>query len=611
MPPRDRLPLRAAWIEHWLAQHDLLAAVPRTLAVARLLDTADRQVVRRVRSELTRRQVVLGLRELEEQWEGQVEASRRRSQGVTYTPEPVIDRLLEAALAEHGGPTPVICDPACGSGGFLRRAAHMLSSRGVPLDVACREHLVGFDLDPEALTHARCLLELMLLAAGHDPRQVPLALYEADTLLTEAPELWARSGHPQGFDLVVTNPPYVKLQNLEPSYRGRLAARHGSFLRGNLGLAPLFLVAGHRMLAPQGVLGVVTQNNLFTSVAGRAVRAHLQTTGALRRIVDFGSERLFSGVSAYTCFVLLGQEATPSFRYARGGTESRLMTAELQSAKWHLAAAPQLEHLKRMEAHGTPLGQLARIRVGFATLKDQVFLVRQVGETVLGTLPDGRPIELEPGAVRVATKVPEVHTEAELRASTLRVIYPYRHEGGSLRPWTEGELAGHPATRSYLEAWRQALEGRDRGRRPYAAWYAWGRTQGLEAPGPKLLTPTFSRGPCFLVDPTDHLVCNGYALSLEPGAPMDLHALARLLNSRLMHYHARLASFRIAGEYECYQKHLIARFGVPDWDAARWAAFLALPAAAVEGVLAAEYGVPLAAIAEVLGPLAKRADELA
>lgn len=38
----------------------------------------------------------------------------------------------------------------------------------------------------------------------------------------------------------------------------------------------------------------------------------------------------------------------------------------------------------------------------------------------------------------------------------------------------------------------------------------------------------------------------------------------RLLNSSAMEYYARLTSFQIAGDYQCYQKNFIERFGIPN-----------------------------------------------
>ena len=59
-----------------------------------------------------------------------------------------------------------------------------------------------------------------------------------------------------GFDVVVTNPPYVKLQNMDLRYRERLLRRHPELIAGSFSLALLSLVAGHKLLAADGCLEI-------------------------------------------------------------------------------------------------------------------------------------------------------------------------------------------------------------------------------------------------------------------------------------------------------------------------------------------------------------------
>ena len=117
---------------------------------------------------------------------------------------------------------------------------------------------------------------------------------------------------------------------------------------------------------------------------------------------------------------------------------------------------------------------------------------------------------------------------------------------------------------------------RDKGKRTYEAWYAYGRTQGLNDFGEKLLTPTFSDRPRFLLcTKKDALFCNGYSVTLRnPGqsridsnsfkpAEEKLRILAKVLNSCVMDYYIRKTSYMIEGGYYCYQKQFIENFSIP------------------------------------------------
>jgi hypothetical protein len=138
-------------------------------------------------------------------------------------------------------------------------------------------------------------------------------------------------------------------------------------------------------------------------------------------------------------------------------------------------------------------------------------------------------------------------------------------------------IAEHELEKYYPNAYRHLcehkddLESRDKGKKSYPAWYAWGRTQGMTAPGPKLLTKTFSHGPNFLLDRTDSIFCNGYSVTPDSkplfNSPEDeLLVIQKILNSNVMQYYSKLTSFQIEGNYQCFQKNFIEKFGMPDID---------------------------------------------
>ncbi len=122
----------------------------------------------------------------------------RRASGSFYTPAPVVDWLLDAALepplaAAAGEPDPAaalralrICDPACGAGAFLLAAARRLRERlaasGDPRRAAsdAARAVRGVDLDPLAVLLCRLALWVDALpAAGPDRAALAAHLVDA------------------------------------------------------------------------------------------------------------------------------------------------------------------------------------------------------------------------------------------------------------------------------------------------------------------------------------------------------------------------------------------------------------------------------------------------
>ncbi len=610
--------VKRALVLHWAATNGVSAKMlAHSAPIAALLDGGDAvpvALLHRLQHEFP----ACTLKQVEQVLETLQGGKKRQSHGTVYTPEYIIDALVNHALGfgwQQRERLPVVCDPACGAAGFLIRAAEILHRRHhFTLPHLVNDTLVGIDVDPAALANARLMLDLYLLSNGVRPDTTHPRLIAADTLLTPVPRLLAQCAAADGFDVVVTNPPYVKLQNLALDYRAALLRAYTGYAQGSFSLALLFVLRCHALLAAQGCAALITQNNLFTSLAGRAVRAYLQRTRSLRRIVDFGHQQVFANASAYTCLLFLGRAPSAEFTYAslasapvNAATLNDLATVQLRvddldARKWRLAAPHHLANLQRIERTGLPLGDFVAIRVGFATLKDAVFVVPDApGDDTFPVMAGDAVHTIERAITRPAVRVPDVTAGRDVVPR--RVIFPYEQRAGRYVLVPEEVMAArYPGAYRYLLAHRDALLDRDKRRKQYAAWYAWGRTQGMDAHGPKLLTKTFSRGPNFVVDATDQLYCNGYGLFPRPHRPpLSLPALARILNSRVMHYYAKLTSFQIEGDYQCYQKNFVERFGVPALTVPEYAHMMTLPDAAFEAWLAARYGIAPAAIEEVVG----------
>lgn len=262
--------VRAALIRSWAVSNEVaLGNLKNGHAVSSFLCSEKKPAFGRISAQIQEHAGKLSLKDLERSFEHLIEEERQTKQGSFYTPNYIIDYLIRHSLKESTalGRLPCICDPACGSAGFLVRAAkHLEIQYRIAPERAVRECLAGVDNDPWAIEHAEALIELYLASRHVElPGPKPHLLCK-DTLLTDAQELRTALGFSEGFEAVVTNPPYVKLQNLEPAYRQRLTDAYAEFVKGSFGLAPLFLIAGLRLTTKNGCMGAITQNNLFTSL---------------------------------------------------------------------------------------------------------------------------------------------------------------------------------------------------------------------------------------------------------------------------------------------------------------------------------------------------------
>ncbi|MEV5836854.1 N-6 DNA methylase [Nocardia sp. NPDC052112] len=204
---------------------------------------------------------------------GEPAARERKRHGRHYTP-PALARFLAQRLLEHapGGGVLRVLDPACGDGELL------LALDGVVRELlpGVRVELVGYDLDATGVAVAR----ERAVAAG-----VAVDWHVGD-FLTESDGIAAGS-----FDAIITNPPYVRTQQLGGPTAQLLSKQFG--LQGRIDLTHPFVAVAPRLLRSGGVLGLLCANRFLTTKAGANIRSLLRTELAPVELYDLGDTKLF------------------------------------------------------------------------------------------------------------------------------------------------------------------------------------------------------------------------------------------------------------------------------------------------------------------------------
>lgn len=294
----------------------------------------------------------------------------RKRLGEFYTPDEVIDYILDAVdyIPSKAIENKDLIDPACGSGGFLVRAARRLIARqAVKFEKAtpkealdnkrwpevyarlspkeCEEivnsvamHVHGFDINPFAvnITEMNLLFQIIDLysKAVKENRgfKIPrFKIYETDSL--EMPTEQTSLAHFYGatgkslakdkdasdemkkkkYDFVVGNPPWLGILKMQKqtmaAYMNYLSAK------GKFDIYVLFIELGAKMLNKNGKLGYITQNRFLKVGYAEALRDYLQKNVALKQITDFGDIKIFTDATNYPCIIIFENDTPSSFIY--------------------------------------------------------------------------------------------------------------------------------------------------------------------------------------------------------------------------------------------------------------------------------------------------------
>ena len=234
-------------------------------------------------------------------------------------------------------------------------------------------------------------------------------------------------------------------------------------------------------------------------------------------------------------------------------------------------------NIKTIESIGRAIGDLFNIFVGIATLKDDVFFidgaVEENGYYIKSN--DKGIFKIEKEVVRAVHKISEFKSQEEIENNNKKIIFPYHESNGTPIPINEETfIQKYPHCYAYLVSEKESLLARDKGKVSFNPFYVWGRTQGLKRKGIKLLSPTFSQFPRFLLVRDEcSFYTNGYGLYINENIqdifnPItkieNIDVVQKILNSSIMHYYVKKTSVSIDGGYPCYQKNFIERFTIPE-----------------------------------------------
>lgn len=497
--------------------------------------------------------------------------------GAIYTPQYIRSLIIEYSFhrLENRDVTALkIADIACGCGGFFLTLCNKILEVA---DVDCHyiyEHILyGCDIEYYCIERSKILLALRALENGERTNDLRFNLYQGNSLNFD----WhlAIPGFMR-FDAVVGNPPYVTSAKMSEETK-TLLENWEVCSTGKADLyIPFFQIAAE-LLNERGVLGYITVSNFYRSLNGKALRNYFANHELNLTIVDFGGEQVFKGCSTYTCLCFIDKQQEGKVRYVRTLSSNienvfdlHFVEAdydELDSVKgWVIKDRRIDELLRKIENTGRPLGEKTAISNGIATLRNELYVLNVVEETETAFIHEyeGERYFIERGICRQVVKPSSMDVNISVEEQIGWIIYPYEVRGERAVCYDEEQMERlFPNALAYLQAVRTVLDERDKGKREYEKWYAYGRSQAINMPGNRLLMPYISDRPTFILTDIDGLLYyNGFALISDD--IMTLERLQKILDTDLFWFYVKNISKPYANGYYSMGKRYIRYFGVPD-----------------------------------------------
>jgi len=390
-----------------------------------------------------------------------------------------------------------------------------------------------------------------------------------------------------GFDIVLGNPPYVRIQTLKqqnPELVAFYKNHYKSAEKGNYDLYVVFVEAGLRYLKPSGQLAYILPHKFFNAQYGESLRGLLTKGRHLRHVVHFGDQQVFPGATNYVCLLFLDKAGADNCRFVRvddfdawlhgvRGTEGNFPASAISSSEWNFTVGPGRSVFERLVSMSHKLGHIARIWQGVVTSADKLYVVEALEETQQGTVRvstrDGTEWLLEASMARPL--INDIGLDPfGVATPSHRIIVPYRFESGAHYLVSESEFRKrYPETWKYLKAYETELRSRESGRADSPQWYGYLYPKNLALfDSAKLVVQVISQSPRFTFDPIGVFFTGGgngpyYGIRwLHAGEQRSLHFLQALLNSPVSEYFIRQVSTPFRGGYWSYGKRFIEQIPI-------------------------------------------------
>ena len=388
-------------------------------------------------------------------YEKQLSPEAKTELGIVYTPFHIVQWINRRVLELWDKPTPPrVIDPCCGTGVFLYDMAQQISLRwSIDLEEVYQKYIFGSDLDKQAIATGKKLMP------------------NANLCVENSLNLDFKQ-----FDLIVTNPPYIRIQNLTESARQEIKKDFTS-CKGD---TDIYIAFFEKILLSGLIAGFICPNSWLKNKSASILRGKIKEENRLDSLIDFKSKKVFHGVGTYTSILIFNGQKTNQISVGNDlESLSTLNKSEVFVGDAILIDKKDQSFMKKILSYNTKIFDICNINVGLATLADDVFCVELVEKRhstsrVRKRKKDSPIFEIENDIIIECLKGGDI---TKNKNKQYVIIYPYDTAKNLI---TESHLkTNFPLAFEYLAQNKERLLRRDKGKDKNYKWYEYGRTQSL------------------------------------------------------------------------------------------------------------------------------------
>lgn len=394
-----------------------------------------------------------------------------------------------------------------------------------------------------------------------------------------------------GFDAVIGNPPYIRIQTMQETQPEAVEYFGGSYASAATGNYDIYVVFTEKALAlmkSTGRTGFILPHKFFGAEYGQPLRAMISKGRHLNHVVHFGDQQVFANATTYTCLMFLtkGKSAhchyvqaanLPEWRNTDKSAQGQIPAANITTEAWNFHVGADAKLMQTLNGCQRRLKDVARLFVGLQTDADDVFILeeqmREKGQVQCASAATGKQHWFESDHVKPFLKGSLDIRRYGFSGIAKRLVFPYRTEQGKSVLIPPADYATqHLQTWTYLQENKPRLAKRAKGTLG-DAWYGYVyKKNHLRFEQPKILAPAIATGACFAWDGKGEYYFvgsgggggGGYGIVLDPAVGWVPLFLLGVLNSRLITFFLKKTSTPFRGGYIALNRQYIENIPLPD-----------------------------------------------
>ena len=287
-------------------------------------------------------------------------------------------------------------------------------------------------------------------------------------------------GIKDGFDIVIGNPPYVRIQTLNNS-DSKLVEKYNDLYSeitiGNYDLYLLFMYRGLQLINQKGMVTYIEPNKFLLATMGTKIRQLLKKENLIKRLIDFGTNQIFKTATTYTCIIFISQSESETFEYKKFNLGENYLDFNSiafsdidfknlpDKANWALSNNSSNSVLEKIKAQKYKFIDITeKIFKGSSTGNDKIFLLDLVSENSktysVKSEVSPEPFEIEKKICRKFLYGESVLRYAEPNSTKL-LLFPYKKEFDKYVLYTANDMKKtFPLAFSYLKKHKELLLSR-------------------------------------------------------------------------------------------------------------------------------------------------------